>query len=48
LLDNVGPSLDLAMFSAAAGVANERPTGLLNGIVVHAGSGGRHQGRDHG
>lgn len=33
LLDNVGPSLDAAMFSAAAAVADVRPPGLLNGIA---------------
>jgi hypothetical protein len=33
LLDNVAPSLDAAMFSAAAAVADVRPPGLLNGIA---------------
>lgn len=33
LLDNVGPSLDVALFSAAAGVPDLRPPGLLNGIA---------------
>jgi hypothetical protein len=32
LLDNTGPSLDAAMFSAAAAVADVRPAGLLNGV----------------
>lgn len=34
LIDNVGPSLDAAMFSADAGVAEERPPGLLHGITA--------------
>jgi hypothetical protein len=34
LLDNTGPSLDAAMFSAAAAVADVRPPGLLNGIAA--------------
>jgi hypothetical protein len=34
LLDNVGPSLDGAMFSNAAAVADLRPPGLLNGIAA--------------
>jgi hypothetical protein len=34
LLDNVGPSLDAAMFSAAAAVPDVRPPGLLNGIAA--------------
>jgi hypothetical protein len=33
LLANVGPSLDLAMFNANAGVAGVSPPGLLNGIA---------------
>jgi hypothetical protein len=33
LLDNIGPSLDSVMFSAAAAVADVRPPGLLNGIA---------------
>jgi Phage capsid family len=32
LLDNVGPSLDQAMFSNAAAVADVRPPGLLNSL----------------
>jgi hypothetical protein len=34
LLDNVGPSLDAAMFSNAAAVPDLRPGGLLNGIAA--------------
>jgi hypothetical protein len=34
LMDNVGPSLDAAMFSAAAAVVDVRPAGLLNGIAA--------------
>jgi hypothetical protein len=34
LMDNVGPSLDAAMFSTAAAVADLRPPGLLNGITA--------------
>jgi hypothetical protein len=34
LLENVGPSLDAAMLSAAAGVAGVRPPGILNGITA--------------
>jgi hypothetical protein len=33
LMDNVGPSLDSVMFSAAAAVPDVRPPGLLNGIA---------------
>jgi Phage capsid family len=33
LADNVGPSLDAAMFSTAAAVVDVRPPGLLNGIA---------------
>jgi hypothetical protein len=34
LLDNTGPSLDGALFSNAAAVADLRPPGLLNGIAA--------------
>jgi hypothetical protein len=34
LLDNVGPSLDQALFSNAAAVPDLRPAGLLNGIAA--------------
>jgi hypothetical protein len=34
LLGDVGPSLDAAMFSTAAAVADVRPPGLLNGITA--------------
>jgi hypothetical protein len=32
LIDSVGPALDKALFSNAAGVAGLRPPGLLNGV----------------
>lgn len=32
LLENVGPTLDAAMFSAAAAVPGGRPAGILNGV----------------
>jgi hypothetical protein len=40
LLSNVGPSLDAAMFSAAAGVAGASPPGLLHGLTPLAATAG--------
>ncbi len=38
LIENVGPTLDAAMFSATAAVANVRPAGVLAGIAPLAAS----------
>jgi hypothetical protein len=38
LQDNVGPSLDRSLFSAAAGVPGLRPPGILNGVTPLAAS----------
>jgi hypothetical protein len=38
LLENVGPTLDLAMFSAAAAVDGLSPAGILNGVAALAAS----------
>ncbi len=38
LLENIGPSLDAALFSAAASVAGVSPAGILNGISALAAS----------
>lgn len=40
LLNNVGPSLDAAMFSNAAGVAGTSPPGILNGVSAITGTAG--------
>jgi hypothetical protein len=34
LIESTGPALDKVLFSAAAGIAHERPAGLLNGITL--------------